>query len=334
MAVHLRARVPVGATSRRYASAIGIRDLSPLWRAVLRSLSMNRGFLKAGHLPTLVAAFLYFDLSFMVWVMLGPLGVQIARDLQLGPAEKGLLVATPVMAGAVLRIVNGVLVDHLKPKLTGAIAQLVVIAGLVAAWFFGVHSFAQVLLVGVVLGLAGASFAIALPLASRWYPPERRALVLGRIPARGERQGDREGSAGKAEDDADEQHLGETVNAEEPRSDEPGNNDELRDRTGQLRLQMIHQHAVDDTQHRAGHHRRGDQEALLGRSQLEIPGDLHAEGPEHDPDHEAQVEIEKGRDQCRQMTCLEKTSVHAETPQNGAPQWREIANADRARVTS
>jgi len=58
---------------------------------------MNRGFLKAGHLPTLVAAFLYFDLSFMVWVMLGPLGVQIARDLQLGPAEKGLLVATPVI---------------------------------------------------------------------------------------------------------------------------------------------------------------------------------------------------------------------------------------------
>jgi len=171
--------VPVGATSRRYASAIGIRDLSPLWRAVLRSLSMNRGFLKAGHLPTLVAAFLYFDLSFMVWVMLGPLGVQIARDLQLGPAEKGLLVATPVMAGAVLRIVNGVLVDHLKPKLTGAIAQLVVIAGLVAAWFFGVHSFAQVLLVGVVLGLAGASFAIALPLASRWYPPEHQGTALG-----------------------------------------------------------------------------------------------------------------------------------------------------------
>lgn len=43
---------------------------------------MNRGFLRAGHLPTLVAAFLYFDVSFMVWVILGPLAVFIAKDLR------------------------------------------------------------------------------------------------------------------------------------------------------------------------------------------------------------------------------------------------------------
>ena len=122
---------------------------------------MNKGFLKAGHLPTLFAAFLYFDLSFMVWVMLGPLGVQIAKDLGLNAAQKGLMVATPVLAGAILRIVNGLLVDHIGPKLTGTIAQLLVVAGLVAAWYFGVHSFTQTLWVGVVLGLAGASFAVA-----------------------------------------------------------------------------------------------------------------------------------------------------------------------------
>ena len=146
---------------------------------LLEGVIMNKGFMKAGHLPTLFAAFLYFDLSFMVWVLLGPLGVQIAKDLGLSPAEKGLMVATPVLAGAFLRIVNGVLVDHLRPKLTGAGAQILVIAGLLAAWFFGVHSFAQILLVGVVLGLAGASFAVALPLASRWYPPEHQGTALG-----------------------------------------------------------------------------------------------------------------------------------------------------------
>jgi hypothetical protein len=31
-------------------------------------------FLKAGHFPTLVAALLYFDVSFMAWILLGPLG--------------------------------------------------------------------------------------------------------------------------------------------------------------------------------------------------------------------------------------------------------------------
>lgn len=140
---------------------------------------MRKGFMKAGHLPTLFAAFLYFDMSFMVWVMLGPMGVQIAKDLSLSPAEKGLMVATPVLAGALLRLPAGVLVDHLKPRLTGALMQVLVIAGLLFAWLFGVQSFSQVLLVGCVLGIAGASFAVALPLASRWYPPAHQGTALG-----------------------------------------------------------------------------------------------------------------------------------------------------------
>src|SRR5919202_7072584 len=135
---------------------------------------MNRGFLKAGHWPTLIAAFLYFDLSFMAWVILGPMAVQIAADLGLSPAEKGLMVATPVLAGAGFRVVNGLLVDSLGARRTGLISQAIVIAGLLAAWWFGVHSFAETLLVGLVLGVAGASFAVALPLASGWYPPEHQ----------------------------------------------------------------------------------------------------------------------------------------------------------------
>jgi NNP family nitrate/nitrite transporter-like MFS transporter len=144
-----------------------------------RENAVKTSFLKAGHTPSLVAAFLYFDLSFMVWVLMGPLAVQIARDLGLDAAHKGLMVAIPVLAGAILRVVNGVAVDYLKPKLTGAICQAIVILGLVAAWYFGIHSFNGTLLVGVVLGLAGASFAIALPLASRWYPPEHQGTALG-----------------------------------------------------------------------------------------------------------------------------------------------------------
>jgi NNP family nitrate/nitrite transporter-like MFS transporter len=140
---------------------------------------MKSAFLKAGHLPTLIACFLYFDLSFMVWVLLGPMAVLIANDLNLSPGQKGLMVAVPVLAGAVLRIVNGVLVGQLHPRLTGLIMQLIVIAGLIGAWMIGIHSFQQVLLLGVVLGVAGASFAIALPMVSYWYPPEHQGMALG-----------------------------------------------------------------------------------------------------------------------------------------------------------
>ncbi|WP_425993675.1 nitrate/nitrite transporter [Caulobacter sp. DWR1-3-2b1] len=138
-----------------------------------------REFAKVGHAPTLFAAFLYFDLSFMVWVILGPLGVAIAKDFNLDPAQKGLMVAVPVLSGALLRLVNGVLVDRIGPKKTGMIGQLIVLAGLVLTWVVGVHSYNQVLALGLILGVAGSSFAVALPLASRWYPQEHQGLALG-----------------------------------------------------------------------------------------------------------------------------------------------------------
>lgn len=140
---------------------------------------MDKVFWKSGHAPTLWAAFLYFDLSFMVWVMLGPLAVQIAKELALDPAQKGLMVATPVLAGAILRILMGILVDHLKPKRAGLIGQAVVIGALTWAWLGGVHTYHQILALGVMLGFAGASFAVALPLASRWYPPKYQGTALG-----------------------------------------------------------------------------------------------------------------------------------------------------------
>ena len=102
-------------------------------RTLHRATTMlDRSFLKAGHAPTLFSAFFYFDLSFMVWVLLGPLGVAIAKTFHLNPAEKGLMVAIPVLSGALLRLVAGVLVDHIGPKKTGLIGQVVVLTGSVS----------------------------------------------------------------------------------------------------------------------------------------------------------------------------------------------------------
>src|SRR6266446_2333341 len=81
----------------------------------------------AGHWPTLVASFLYFDVSFMIWTLLGPLGVQIGESLHLSAEQKGMMVAVPILAGAILRLVLGVTVDRIGAKNTGVIAQLIVI---------------------------------------------------------------------------------------------------------------------------------------------------------------------------------------------------------------
>lgn len=140
---------------------------------------INRDFLKAGHLPTLLAAFFYFDMSFMVWVLLGALAVQMSAELGLEPAQKGFMVALPVLAGALLRVVFGILVDKLRPRRAGIIGQVIVICGLALAWFVGIETYSGALALGLVLGVAGASFAVALPLASRWYPPQYQGTALG-----------------------------------------------------------------------------------------------------------------------------------------------------------
>ena len=132
-----------------------------------------------GHWPTLLTAFLYFDFSFMVWTLLGPLGAQIGEGLGLSAEQKGLMVAVPILSGAVLRIVLGLAVDRFGAKRTGIIAQLIVIAGLLSAWVVGLKSYEATLLMGMVLGFGGASFAVALPQAGRWYPPNMQGLVMG-----------------------------------------------------------------------------------------------------------------------------------------------------------
>src|SRR3954454_11701595 len=88
----------------------------------------------SGHWPTLVTAFLYFDFSFMVWTVLGPLGAAIGESLHLSSGQKGLMVALPILSGAFLRIVLGLLVDRIGAKMTGLLAQVVVMAGLLGAW--------------------------------------------------------------------------------------------------------------------------------------------------------------------------------------------------------
>ena len=133
----------------------------------------------SGHWPTLLGAFLYFDFSFMVWTVLGPLSAHIKQALALGDAATGLMVAVPSLAGAVLRFALGMLVDRIGAKNTGLLAQLIVITGLAWGWLAGLHTFPAVIVMGLILGFAGASFAVALPQAGRWYPPGMQGRVLG-----------------------------------------------------------------------------------------------------------------------------------------------------------
>ncbi len=136
------------------------------------------GFRSAGHPRSLVAALVHFDISFMSWVLLGALGAYVAADLGLSPAEKGLMVATPPLGGAAFRLLVGAAAERYGIKRVGLLTLGLTLVPLGWGWLAG-GTYAQVLGIGLLLGIAGASFAVALPLAGYWYPPEHRGLALG-----------------------------------------------------------------------------------------------------------------------------------------------------------
>jgi NNP family nitrate/nitrite transporter-like MFS transporter len=131
-----------------------------------------------GHKPTVFAAFLHFDLSFMIWVLLGALGVSISETLGLNAAQKGLMVAIPILSGSLMRIPLGLLSDRFGGRRVGLGMLMALFIPLLVGWRAGT-SLEVLIAVGLMLGVAGASFAVVLPLASRWYPPERQGLVMG-----------------------------------------------------------------------------------------------------------------------------------------------------------
>jgi len=138
-----------------------------------------------GHWPTLLAAFFYFDMSFMIWTILGPLSTEIvesfaASGFMMSSSQKATLLSLPILSGALLRILLGFGVDKFGAKKTALSSQFIVISALLFTYLQGsAITYDMLLIVAVFLGFAGASFAVALPQAGQWYPPKLQGLVLG-----------------------------------------------------------------------------------------------------------------------------------------------------------
>lgn len=135
--------------------------------------------LKQGNLKSLLACFLYFDTGFTAWVMFGPLAPFIAKQLALTASQSALLVAVPVLAAAIVRVNFGSLFQCLDGR---RIALLGILLTSLPAWILLLPiaaSYQLLLVLGVFLGVGGASFAVALPMAGSTYPPKVQGLVLG-----------------------------------------------------------------------------------------------------------------------------------------------------------
>jgi MFS transporter, NNP family, nitrate/nitrite transporter len=141
-------------------------------------MASYKAFRQSGHIPTLFAAFLYFDFSFAVWVLNGAMGPFISEQFHLTQGQIGFMVSIPTLAGAFMRFPLGVLAQYIGRKN----AAIVEMSAIVIALFYGflfVKNYHDVLAMGVLLGIAGASFGVALSLGAGWFPKEYKGLAMG-----------------------------------------------------------------------------------------------------------------------------------------------------------
>ena len=139
-------------------------------------------FLKSGHAPTLGAAFFYFAFSCCVWVMNGAMAPFISETFSLSPTQKGVMLSIPIFAGALMRFPLGVLAQYIGRKNATLVEMALIMVALLFGYFY-VSSYNSLLAMGVLLGIAGASFGVALSLGSGSFPPRYKGLAMGLVGA-------------------------------------------------------------------------------------------------------------------------------------------------------
>ena len=141
-------------------------------------MSAFKTFLRSGHWPTLAASFLYFDFCFAIWVLNGAMAPVISESFGLNAAQKGFMISVPILAGALMRFPLGVLAQYIGRKNAAMVEMSLIVAALAFGFVF-VKTYDHVLAMGVLLGIAGASFGVAMSLGSGWFPPQYKGLAMG-----------------------------------------------------------------------------------------------------------------------------------------------------------
>ena len=151
---------PTGATPRATTHDPAIRD--PDARKRYSVLTMNT---------------LAFTVNFAIWTMFSVIGIRIKSELGLSETEFGLLVATPILTGSLVRLPLGVLTDRYGGRVVFFIQMLIVAIPCYGLAF--ADQYWQYLVIGLFVGLAGGSFAIGIAYTSAWFPKEKQGTAMG-----------------------------------------------------------------------------------------------------------------------------------------------------------
>ena len=144
-----------------------LRDLDPMTGSARSRQAVS----------VLVVSTLAFTVCFMVWMMFGVIGIPIRKTLGLNATEFGLLTATPVLTGSLIRVPLGIWTDRYGGRIVMA---LLMAATVPAIWLMSyATAYWHFLVIGLFVGLAGGSFSVGTPYVARWFPKHRQGFAMG-----------------------------------------------------------------------------------------------------------------------------------------------------------
>ena len=132
---------------------------------------------KGQALSVLMVSTLAFTVCFMVWMMFGVIGIPIKKLLGLSATEFGLLTATPVLTGSLIRVPLGIWTDKYGGRIVMAILMALTVP---AIWLMSyATAYWHFLAIGLFVGLAGGAFSVGTPYVARWFPKNQQGFAMG-----------------------------------------------------------------------------------------------------------------------------------------------------------
>jgi NNP family nitrate/nitrite transporter-like MFS transporter len=125
----------------------------------------------------LIVSTLAFTVCFMVWMMFGVIGIPIKKMLGLNATQFGLLMATPVLTGSLIRVPLGIWTDKYGGRVVMACLMALTVP---AIWMMSYATeYWHFLTIGLFVGLAGGSFSVGTPYVARWFPKNKQGTAMG-----------------------------------------------------------------------------------------------------------------------------------------------------------
>lgn len=125
----------------------------------------------------LIVSTFAFTVCFMVWMMFGVIGIPIKKSLDLSATQFGLLTATPILTGSLVRVPLGIWTDRFGGRI---VMFLLMLSTVIPIWMMSYATqYWHFLVIGLFVGLAGGSFSVGTPYVARWFPKNRQGFAMG-----------------------------------------------------------------------------------------------------------------------------------------------------------